>query len=116
MSSVFLTSSEQIPGESFLMSCLQKRLVFCINSKVIKRGKLLLFRKSHYFIQFTILTEKGTKENMDIPFPFKCEDYSDEGLMYFDYRVESLQLENLPKIPFKVASIYFNKILEIQTF
>ena len=102
-----------IPGEAFLMSCLQKQVNFSINNKIIKKGRLLLFRKAHYFIQLTLETERNAKENIDLPFPFKVENYKHDGLLYFDYRVKSLNVEFLPMIPTKVSSIYFDKILEI---
>lgn len=105
---------DQIPGEQFLVQCLQKNISFSINNRTIKRGRLLLFRRFHYFIQIALLTEKGTRENFDVPIPFKIEDYLDEGLIYFDYRLKSLEVDILPIISEKVSSIYFDKILEIQ--
>lgn len=105
---------DQVPGEDFLVECLQKSLSFSINNKAIKRGKLLLFRRFHYFIQIALMSEKGTRENFDIPIPFKIESYIDDGLMYFDYRLKSLEVENVPFITEKISSIYFDKILEIQ--
>ena len=107
---------EQIPGERFLVSFLQKNLKFSINNKLIKKGKLILFKRFHYFIQISLISEKGTRENFDLPVPFKVENYNEEGLLYFDYRLNSLEVENLPRIPQKVCSIYFDKILEIQNF
>lgn len=107
-------SIDRIPGEDFLVNCLQKNICFSLNNKTIKRGKLLLFKRFHYFIQMTLLTEKGSNENMDIPIPFKIEDHLDEGLVYFDYRIKSLEVDSLPEIPEKVSSIYFDKILEMQ--
>ena len=74
---------------------------------------MLLFRRYHYYIQLAIATEKGTRENLDVPIPFRTEDYLDEGIIYFDYRLKSLNTDSLPKIPEKVSSIYFNNILEI---
>jgi len=106
---------DQVPGEPFLVSCLQKNLTFSINNKTIKQGKLILFRRVHYFIQIALMSDKNQRENFEIPIPFKVENYFDDGLLYFDYRLKSLQVEELPKIPAKVSSIYFNKILEIQT-
>lgn len=106
---------DQVPGEPFLISCLQKNMNFSINNKTIKCGRLLLFRRVHYYIQIALLTEKNLRENFEIPIPFKVENYSDEGLLYFDYRLDSLQVDNMPRIPDKVSSIYFNRILEIQT-
>jgi hypothetical protein len=105
---------DHIPGEDFLIYCLQKNLHFSINNKTIKRGRLLLFRKFHYFIQIALLTEKGVRENFEIPIPFGVEFYSEDGLIYFDYRLKALEVDSLPKIPEKVTSAYFDKILEIQ--
>lgn len=105
---------DQIPGEQFLVQCLQKSVCFSINNRAIKRGRLLLFKRFHYFIQMALLTEKGTRENFDVPIPFKIEDYLEDGLIYFDYRLNSLEVDTLPIITEKVSSIYFDKILEIQ--
>lgn len=105
---------EQIPGEVFLTSCLQKNVSFSINNKVLKRGRLLLFRRFHYFIQISLLSEKGIRENFDIPIPFKIEAHQDEGLLYFDYRLKSLEIDYIPLVTEKVTSIYFDRILEIQ--
>jgi hypothetical protein len=106
--------TEDLPGQKFLMSCLQKPIKFSINNKIIKQGKLLLFRKTHYYIQISLYTAKATRENFEIPFPFKWENYQKEGLLYFDYRITSLGVDNLPPIVKKVSSSYFDKILEIQ--
>ena len=105
---------DQIPGEKFLMHYLQKSVIFSINNKIIKKGRLVLFKRFHYFIQFSLITEKSMKETFDVPIPFKIESYIDEGLLYFDYRLNSLEVEHLPIFSEKVSSIYFDKILEIQ--
>lgn len=105
---------EQLPGEEILISCLQKNLSFTINNKQLKRGRLLLFRRFHYFIQLSLLSEKGVRENIEVPIPFNIEHHSTEGLIYFDYRLKSLQVATLPKLPDKIQSVYFDKILEIQ--
>jgi hypothetical protein len=105
---------DQIPGEKFLTDCLQKNVSFCINNKALKRGRLLLFKRFHYFVQISLLSERGLRENFDIPIPFKIDLYKDEGLMYFDYRLKSLEVDYVPMIKEKVSSVYFDKILEIQ--
>jgi hypothetical protein len=109
----YQVSIENIPGENFLINCLQKNLTFSINNRSIKKGKLLLFRRAHYFIQIALQSENKTRENFEIPIPFQAEDYKEEGLLYFDYRPTSLKVSSLPKILNKVSSTYFNKILEI---
>ena len=104
---------DQVPGERFLVSCLQKQILFSINNKIIKKGRLLLFRRVHYFIQIVLSTEKNNRESFEVPIPFKVENYIDEGLLYFDYRVNSLNLSSALFLPKKVHSSYFNKILEL---
>jgi hypothetical protein len=110
-----LYTVDTIPGENFLVKCLQKQIRFIINEKPIKQGKLLLFKRTHYYVQISLQTVKSNRENFEIPFPFRTENYDQEGLMYYDYRVSSLGLSKplfLEKK--KPSSIYFNKILEIQ--
>ena len=104
---------EQVPGETFLVNCLQKPIAFSINNKIVKRGKLLLFRRVHYFVQIVLNTDKNVRENFEIPIPFKVEKYTDDGLMYFDYRITSLNLMDKLLLPNKVSSMYYNKILEL---
>ena len=60
------------------------------------------------------MSEKGNRENVEIPIPFDIEYHEEEGLMYFDYRVSALYAEALPKCGEKIASSFFDKILEIQ--
>ena len=104
---------DELPGESFLLSCLQKQVYFSVGGKNVKKGKLLLFRRVHYFIQISLMSDKNVRENFEIPIPFKVEQYAEDGLMYFDYRITSLNIKNFPKIPEKVSSTYFNRILEM---
>lgn len=106
-------SLDHVPGEQFLVPWLQKQVSFILGDKVIKKGRFLLFRRVHYYIQIALLTEKNIRENFEIPIPFNVESHASDGLLYFDYRINSLNLKNLPLIPSKVSSSYFNKILEI---
>lgn len=105
---------DQTPGEIFLTKCLQQQIVFRINEKIIKKGRLILFRRNHFFIQITVINEKSCKDNFEIPFPLNIETYEKEGLVYFDYRINSLRLNNFIPTKKRISSSYFNKILEIQ--
>jgi hypothetical protein len=104
----------EIPGEAFLIKCLQQTIRFTVNNRTIKQGKLLLFCKAHYYIQISLATDKNPRENFEIPFPFQTEIYENEGLMYFDYRLSSLGTSVVPKPVKKISSTYFDKILEMQ--
>jgi hypothetical protein len=114
---------EELPGEAFLTRVLQSPIKFILGQKTIKQGRLVLFKRTHYYLHITLLTSKDTKESFEIPIPFRVEEYAQEGLAYFDYRVQGLggmheELNNrLAKVRIKSTnpSQYLNKILEIQT-
>ena len=122
MISVASTYLEELPGEDFLTKHLQAPIKFILGHKVIKQGRLILFKRTHYYIQITVQNSKSTKESFEIPIPFKTEEYINENLIYFDYRLSSLMGYNeellgmIEKIKFKSInpSQYYNKILEIQ--
>jgi hypothetical protein len=122
MISVASTFLEEIPGETFLERHLQSPIKFTLGHKVIKQGRLVLFKRAHYYLYITLLTSKNNKESFEIPIPFKVEEYVHEGLAYFDYRMQGLcgldeELnQRLAKVKIKNInpSQYYNKILEIQ--
>ena len=109
-----LISLDQVPGEPFFMKCLQKQIVVSMDTRTLRKGKLMLFSRSNYYILISLMSEKGHRENMEVPIPFNIEYHEDEGLMYFDYRVSALRTEILPNFEGKTTSSFFNKILEIQ--
>jgi protein associated with RNAse G/E len=96
------------------MKCLQKQIVVSMDNRTLRKGKLMLFSRSNYYILISLMSEKGHRENMEVPIPFNIEYHEDEGLMYFDYRVSALRTEILPNFEGKTTSSFFNKILEIQ--
>lgn len=122
MISVASTFLEEIPGESFLERHLQAPVKFILGQKIIKQGKLILFKRAHYYLYITLLTSKNNKESFEIPIPFRVEEYVHENLAYFDYRLQGLCglseeiNQKLTKIKIKNInpSQYYNKILEIQ--
>jgi hypothetical protein len=122
MISVASTFLEEIPGENFLQRHLQNPIKFVLGHKIIKQGRLVLFKRAHYYLNITLLTSKNNKESFEIPIPFKVEEYVHEGLAYFDYRLQGLcgldeDINNrLAKAKIKNInpSQYYDKILEIQ--
>lgn len=122
MISVASTFLEEIPGEGFLQRHLQNPIKFIIGQKIVKQGRLMLFKRAHYYLHITLLTTKNNKESFEIPIPFKVEEYIHEGLAYFDYRLNGLGgmdddlNQRLLKVKIKNTnpSQYYNKILEIQ--
>jgi hypothetical protein len=122
MISVTSTFLEEMPGEDFLTKSLQAPIKFILGQKIIKQGRLVLFKRAHYYLNITLLTTKSNKESFEIPIPFRVEEYPHEGLAYFDYRVQGLGGFNTElneklsraKIKNTNPSQYYNKILEIQ--
>ncbi len=111
-----------MPGEEYLTQMLQSPIKFTLGQKTIKQGRLLIFKRTHYYIQVTLINSKNVKESFEIPIPFRTEHYPSEGLIYFDYRLTSLvgldedllnQIQSI-KIKNINPSQYYNKILEIQ--
>jgi hypothetical protein len=114
---------DEMPGESFFTKNLQNNISFNLGSKTIRKGRLIIFKRSHFFIQISLMSTKGTQETFEIPMPFKFEYHKEENLMYFDYRVKALtgNNEEIKDLIFQQTiknspSQYYNKILEIQTY
>jgi len=122
MISVASTYLEELPGETFLTRHLQSPIKFTLGEKVIKEGRLVLFKRAHYYLNITLFTSKNNKESFEIPIPFRVEEYFYEGLAFFDYRLQGLLglksefNEKLSKVRIKNTnpSQYYNKILEIK--
>jgi len=121
--SVTNTYIDNIPGEDFFVKNLQGNVFFTLGKKNLKQGRLIIFKLSHFYIQFTLLSNKNNKECFEIPIPFNVEYYPSENLIYFDYRVKALagkndlyysELKNC-RIKNITPSQYYNKILEIKT-
>jgi hypothetical protein len=101
---------------------LQAPIKFILGQKTVKQGRLVLFKRAHYYLHITLLTSKNNKESFEIPIPYKVEEYPHEGLAYFDYRIQGLcgldeEINSrLAKVKIKNInpSQYYNKILEIQ--
>lgn len=113
--------------EKILFKHLQKEIVITVDGFELKRGKFLLFQNNilanNFYYELTI--EKTKKIDVfKLPHPFKIEEYSDEGLLYLDYRLKSLTSDprNISKLNLlndkyvdaNKASKFYNKIIEIE--
>lgn len=121
--SIVNTYIDSYPGEAFFTNSLQNSLLFTLGKKIVKQGRLILFRQAHFYVQLTLLSHKNVKEVLEIPIPFYVENYPLENLVYFDYRFRALagndvsisqRLQNV-NIKNVNPSQYYNKILEIKT-
>ena len=121
--SIVNTYVDSYPGEMFFTCSLQNNLIFTLGKKVVKQGRLILFKQAHFYIQLSLLSNKNVKEVLEIPIPFYIENYPHEKLIYFDYRFRALAgndtsiSQRLQNVTIKNInpSQYYNKILEIKT-
>lgn len=96
--------------DSMLKPHLQRTIIMSINNKKIKTGKFLLYTFADYHIEITMTINNKIKRSM-IPIPFKAENYAEDGLIYFDYRINSL----LPSFKLLTPqSKFYNQILEME--
>jgi hypothetical protein len=103
----------EAPEREYLIEYLQQPILIKMNEKLLKKGKLLLFKRNHYFIQLSLQTEKHDRENIEVPFPFSV-DASTKNVLKFDYRLSALKIPNFKGFTKKAGSIYFNNVIEIQ--
>jgi len=106
------------PLEEILKNLLQKRISFEIDKKVFKTGRVVLYSQKYFFISFILNTNKKKKEKTEVPIPFNVEIHKEDSLIYFDYRVSSLAVNNKEAFA-NIQDIsvcknkYLNKILTI---
>lgn len=101
-----------------LLDFLQSDLQFCLNGKVVKAGKLILFDHGSFNYVFIIQT-KSKKTSVKIPFPFDfymsnddiCFDYTEDK---FTCGIPAVQ-EALGKLNIESPSKYYNNVLKIRS-
>ena len=123
---MILTSSEKL--EKIFEKYFQKTISLSIKDEQIKKGKFLLIKNciigNNYF--YELIIERGKKlDIVRISYPFKIEEYAEDNLLFLDYRLSSLFLNNKKllnemtqwcetKTDLKSANKMFNNILEIK--
>ena len=92
----------------------------CIKNKPYKKGKLILFKQNNYYLDLVIERNKGESKRLEIPIPFNIEEWTNEKLIYFDYRFLSLSKANkeLRELLYGVVqdgnNRFYDTILEIE--
>lgn len=85
------SSSEKI--EKIFEKYFQKNLEIYIKDCLFKQGKFIIIENkvlnNNYY--FELLLEKTKKlEIIKIPFPFDIEEHEEDGILYLDYRINTL--------------------------
>lgn len=102
--------------ERTINNFLQQKLIFSVNGKTIKSGKLILFTIKDFYLVFT-LSVANTKKIFEIPYPFGFAFNTNK--INLDYSITKLSHnlkdieQNAKQLISKKASKYFNSILEI---
>ena len=80
--------------ENRLKPFLQRNVAFKADTKILKKGRLILFNVIDFYIVFTIETAFSNKrQTYEIPFPFSVEQLTN-GSLLLDYRFEHLYNNN----------------------
>jgi len=82
-----MTSIEEI--ESGVNKLLQCNVTFAIESKVVKKGKLILFCIKDFFCVFTLMCEEKNNKKIvyEIPYPFMFNAVPNKAV--FDYTINT---------------------------
>lgn len=78
------------PVDLVLKSLLQKNIVFELDKKTFKKGRLIIYSQKYFYITLVLHTDKKKQEKLDIPIPFNIEIHKEDNLIYFDYRLSTL--------------------------
>jgi hypothetical protein len=114
-----MTSVEEI--EEKIKGLLQRKVVFALESKILKKGRLILFCVKDFFCVFTLICEEKNNKRIiyELPYPFKFLKNDDKYI--FDYTVKTFchsnpSIEDIVNdvIPVKPSKL-FNKKITITT-
>ena len=80
-----ILTSEDI---NIVKDMLQHNTNFSIDTKIIRRGRLLLYNIVDYHIKFSIKTNKNLLKVFEVPFPFLVT--REHGSVIFSYKLDDL--------------------------
>lgn len=75
--------------EKAISDHLQKTIIFSIESKILKKGKLILFCIKDFFCVFTLVCEEKKNKRIvyEIPYPFDLQ--INDNKLVFDYTINT---------------------------
>jgi hypothetical protein len=112
-----MTSIEQI--EVGINKLLQSNIIFALENKIVKKGKLILFCVKDFFCVFTLICEDKNNKKIiyEIPYPFALNVFNNKVI--FDYTVNTFCEKNkqvadiIRTLGIEKTSKLFNKRLSI---
>jgi hypothetical protein len=79
-----------------IKNLLLKQTVFSLGEKTVRKGRVMLFSCSDYYVKFVIQTNKNVIKNYEIPYPYKVT--YDKSHVNFSYQLFDLCKENEDKL------------------
>jgi len=112
-----MTSIEQI--EAGVNKLLQSNIIFALENKIVKKGKLILFCVKDFFCVFTLICEEKNNKKIiyEIPYPFALNVLNNK--VVFDYTINTFCEKNkqltdiIRTLGIEKTSKLFNKRLSI---
>lgn len=74
---------------------LQKNVMFNVEHKTLRKGRLMLYNVNDYHIKFTIRTNKDVLKTYEIPFPFAISSTDTHAIL--SYQIHELCMGNQHK-------------------
>lgn len=74
--------------ESDLNYFLQRNIVFVLENKIIKEGKLFLYNQKDYYLIFYIRSNNNEQKKFEIPYPFSIQRHN--NYLIFDYSLSAI--------------------------
>ena len=78
--------------EKSISHLLQRSVQFKVGDKILRKGKLIIFKVKDFYITFTIINDRGETKYYDLPYPFSVN-VTDTGAE-LDYTLDSLSNGN----------------------
>ena len=114
--------------EDVLKRQFEKNLELSVGNRLIKRGKFIIYRCSyydnHYYVELKFENpKKGKLDIVKVPIPYLIEEHEEDGIVYFDYRIDSFIRDPVLYTKFSQTSSrnfppskFFDTILEIASY
>ena len=86
---------------------LQRDIVFSMDNKIIKEGKLMLFSQKDYYLIFHLKNSNGDNKKYELPYPFDIN--REKNYLTFDYKIESIS-KNDSELYYRLLSLNKNQV------
>lgn len=74
--------------ESLFNYFLQRNIVFVLDNKIIKEGKLFLYNEKDYYMVFYLKTNNNEQKKFEIPYPFSITRH--KNYLVLDYSLSAI--------------------------